>query len=153
MARSELVLTLPMPIFVDDCGLIGSDDVQVNAEMLAFHEFCDVVCGVFFKFLKDRAAAQRQLMIGFWWDSRTLTRTLDEVKLLSCMMTLADYATRPTLTLQEMPCKGRLEQRPEEIVLGYKGSDANTSRGGTPLRSASSRTRRLLSPPRRSSSS
>ena len=42
-----------------------------------------VVCGVFFKFLKDRAAAQRQLMIGFWWDSRTLTRTLDEVKLLS----------------------------------------------------------------------
>ena len=102
MARSELVLTLPMPIFVDDCGLIGSDDVQVNAEMLAFHEFCDVVCGVFFKFLKDRAAAQRQLMIGFWWDSRTLTRTLDEVKLLSYMTTLADYATRPTLTLKEM---------------------------------------------------
>ena len=41
-------------------------------------------------------------MIGFWWDSRTLTRTLDEVKLLSYMTTLADYATRPTLTLKEM---------------------------------------------------
>ena len=102
MARSELVLTLPMPIFVDDCGLIGCDDVQVDAEMVAFHQFCDVVCGVFFKFLKDRAAAQKQLMIGFWWDSRTLTRTLDEVKLLSYMTTLADYAARPTLTLREM---------------------------------------------------
>eukprot|EP00964_Phaeocystis_antarctica_P056360 scaffold33250_cov65-Phaeocystis_antarctica.AAC.2 len=32
MARSELVLTLPMPIFVDDCGLyIGCDDAQVAA--------------------------------------------------------------------------------------------------------------------------
>ena len=102
MARSELVLTLPMPIFVDDCGLIGCDDAQVDAEMVAFHQFCDVVCGVFFKFLKDRAAAQKQLMIGFWWDSRTLTRTLDEVKLLSYMTTLADYAARPTLTLREM---------------------------------------------------
>ena len=49
-------------------GLIGSDDVQVNAEKLAFHEFCDVVCGVFFKFLKDRAATHRG-------DGRQSTRT------------------------------------------------------------------------------
>ena len=35
-------------------------------------------------------------------DSRTLTRTLDEVKRLSYMTTLADYAARPTLTLKEM---------------------------------------------------
>ena len=44
----------------------------------------------------------KKAMIGFWWDSRSLTRTLDEVKLLSYMTTLADYATRPTLTLKEM---------------------------------------------------
>ena len=102
MARSELVLTLPISIFVDDCGLIGYDQLQVDSEMLAFHTFCKVVCGVFFKFLKDRVAAQKQLMIGFWWDSTTLTRTLEETKLLSYMTTLADYATRGTLTLKEM---------------------------------------------------
>ena len=102
MARSDMILTLPLPVFVDDCGLIGYDAAQVNAEMVAFHSFCDSVCGVYFKFLKDRVAAQTQLMLGFWWDSLTLTRTLEETKLLSYMTTLADYATRGTLTLKEM---------------------------------------------------
>ena len=102
MARSDMILTLPLSVFVDDCGLIGCDAAQVNAEMVAFHSFCDSVCGVYFKFLKDRVAAQTQLMLGFWWDSLTLTRTLEETKLLSYMTTLADYATRGTLTLKEM---------------------------------------------------
>ena len=47
-------------------------------------------------------AAELQLVIGFWWDSNTLTRTLEERKVLSYLATLADYAARPTLNLKEM---------------------------------------------------
>ena len=31
------VLSLPMPIYVDDCALIGEDTAEVDAEMEAFH--------------------------------------------------------------------------------------------------------------------
>jgi len=64
------MLTLPMPDYVDD------------AEMVAFHEWAWDVCGVAFKAIKDRVAATRQLALGFWWDSETLTRELEEKKLL-----------------------------------------------------------------------
>ena len=40
------------------------------------------MCGVAFKVIKDRLAATRQLALGFWWDSTTLTRELEEKKLL-----------------------------------------------------------------------
>ena len=102
MARAAAVLTLPMPVYVDDCGLIGADEHQVNYEMTAFQEWALEVCGVAFKVLKDRVAAQRQLMIGFWWDSTTLTRTLEERKLLSYVDALARWSAQPTLTLREM---------------------------------------------------
>ena len=39
MARSMHVLTLPMPIYVDDCALIGENTAEVDAEMEAFHEW------------------------------------------------------------------------------------------------------------------
>ena len=39
MARSMHVLSLPMPIYVDDCALIGEDTAEVDAEMEAFHEW------------------------------------------------------------------------------------------------------------------
>ena len=102
MARAALVLTLPMAIYVDDCSLIGCDEEQVNAEMLAFHAWALTVCGVAFKALKDRVAAKRQLMLGFWWDSTTLTRTLEERKLLSYVDALARWSAQPTLSLREM---------------------------------------------------
>ena len=35
MARSVQVLTLPMPVHVDDCGLIGPEQGAVDREMLA----------------------------------------------------------------------------------------------------------------------
>ena len=102
MARSQKVLTMPLITYVDDCSLIGDDRALVDAEMEAFHRFCATVCGVFFKVAKDRVAAELQLVIGFWWDSNTLTRTLEERKVLSYLATLADYAARPTLNLKEM---------------------------------------------------
>ena len=111
MARSENTLTLPMAVYVDDCALMGQCREQVDAEMLAFHLFCATVCGVYFKVIKDRVANQRQLALGFWWDSRTLTRELEERKLLSYVDLLSEYAARDTLTLREMQSvAGRMQR-------------------------------------------
>ena len=93
---------MPLITYVDDCSLIGDDRALVDAEMEAFHRFCATVCGVYFKVAKDRVAAELQLVIGFWWDSNTLTRTLEERRVLSYLATLADYAAGPTLNLKEM---------------------------------------------------
>ena len=67
MARSELIVTLPLVVYVDDTGSIGPDAALVDAEAIAFGEFCAYL-GIFMKELKRRAAAQVQLMLGFWWD-------------------------------------------------------------------------------------
>jgi hypothetical protein len=111
MARSEFVLSLPTPVYVDDMGMIGPVRVWVDAQMEAFHAWCESVCGVHFKALKDRLASQRQFMLGFWWDSRTFTRTLGEDKLHSYVDTLTEYASRSTLTLKEMQsAAGKLQR-------------------------------------------
>jgi len=111
MARAAQVLTLPMPVYVDDSGLIGGDQSQVDDEMLTFHAWAEVVCGVIFKAVKDRPAAQLQLMLGFWWDSRTFTRTLEESKLLLYLEMLEDFAGRPKLTLHDMQvAAGRMQR-------------------------------------------
>jgi len=111
MARSVQVLTLPMVIYVDDCGLIGGCRDAVDAEMVRFHTWAWVVCGIVFKAIKDRVAAQNQLMLGFWWDSRTFTRTLEERKLLQYVDLLANFASRTTLTLRELQSvAGRMQR-------------------------------------------
>ena len=92
MARSEGVLTLPMPIYVDDMALIGQFKRVVLAEMQMFQAWALLVCGVVFKIIKDRVAAKRQLMIGFWWCSQSLTRTLPEIKLKQYVDMLAVMA-------------------------------------------------------------
>ena len=74
MARAFQVLTLPTVVYVDDVLDIGPNEDQVNTEMEAFHTWSWDVCGVPFKALKDRLASQVQLGLGFWWDSRSLTR-------------------------------------------------------------------------------
>ena len=71
MARSELILTLPMTIFVDDAGLFSDDVAALDAEMPRFQGWSWDVCGVAWKAAKDRAGAQLQHYVGFWWDSRT----------------------------------------------------------------------------------
>ena len=50
-------------------------------------------------------------MLGLWWDSVTLTRTLDERKLVVYMEMIADFIARPKLTLHEMQvAAGRLQR-------------------------------------------
>ena len=111
MARSFQVLTLPMGVYVDDCGLIGPDKGEVDKEMTAFHAWAGEVCGVVFKILKDRLANQHNLMLGFWWDSPTLTRTLEEKKLNQYLEMLTEFATKDKLTLREMQmAAGRLQR-------------------------------------------
>ena len=111
MARSEGQLTLPMPVYVDDCGLIGPYSEEVDSEMLAFQAWAGLVCGVFFKFLKDRVAARKQLMLGLWWDSTRLSRELDPSKLDSYLCQLDTLSRRRWLTLSEMrQMAGRLQR-------------------------------------------
>ena len=49
MARSELILTLPMTIFVDDAGLIGPQADHADDEMVQFQDWSKTVCGVSWK--------------------------------------------------------------------------------------------------------
>ena len=103
MARSELILTLPMVIYVDDLALVGKPGrhAQVDAEMIAFQDFAEGKLGIYFVRVKDRLAAETNLYVGFVWDSKTLTRTLEENKLCHYIELLADTASRPVLELRE----------------------------------------------------
>ena len=101
MARSEGVLRLPMAVYVDDLGVVGPDAEVTDAEMDAFQAFGEAF-GVTFKKTKDKFAAQRQLMLGFVWDTTTFTRTLEEHKLESYISLLLEYAGRPSLSLAEL---------------------------------------------------
>ena len=101
MARSAEVLTLPMSVYVDDLQLFGPERARVDVEMEQFHQFGET-CGVFFKWLKDRKAAQCQLALGFWWDSRTLTRCLVQEKVDAYMFTFGEVLTCKTLSLLDM---------------------------------------------------
>ena len=100
MARSELILTLPMTIFVDDAGLIGPQADHADDEMVQFQDWSKTVCGVSWKVAKDRLAATPQYYIGFWWDSRNLTRSLSEVKLAKYLAVILEASLSRCLTLQ-----------------------------------------------------
>ena len=101
MARFVGALTLPMPVYVDDMALIAPDAHWANDEMAGFQDWAARVCGVTFKRLKDRMAAQRQLYLGLWWDSETLTRTLEESKLVEYLALLDEFAHASSLTLRQ----------------------------------------------------
>ena len=102
MARSELVVSLPLVVYVDDNSMIGAVEDEVNHEMEAMQAWCLLVVGLSFKWLKDRKAAQRQLYIGFWWDSRSLTLELEERKLGAYVVSLLEFAERRTASLHEL---------------------------------------------------
>ena len=101
VARSESVLTLPLCVYVDDTGAIGADRAAVDREGVAFREFLRTL-GVFMKELKERAAATLQLMLGFWWDSLSQTRSLEERKFHSYVTLLGELSQRKVMTLREM---------------------------------------------------
>ena len=109
MARSEAVVSMPRPlgafrtaVYVDDVSHIGAIRAAVDAEMDALHSWAADVCGVYFKALKDRLAAVRQLSIGFWWDSSTLTRELDKLKFEAYMLEFGSALACNSVTLHEM---------------------------------------------------
>ena len=98
MARSELLLTLPLPVYVDDCSLIGDDQSLLNSEWQAFKAFLKSL-GITMKDLKERSATMVQLVLGFWWDSIQRTRTLESRKLEAYKTMFAAFAQRRALSL------------------------------------------------------
>ena len=111
MARAAMVIHLPMEVYVDDLGHIGPSSSAVRSDMLAFQDWARSICGVEFKRIKDRHAAQVQLMLGFWWDSFERTRTLEEKKLHMYMAMLLEFSERRSLTLRErQQVAGRLQR-------------------------------------------
>ena len=111
MARAAAVLTLPTPVYVDDTCTIGADEEQVNDEMLAFHEWAGRVCGVDFKAIKDKVAAQRQQMLGFFWDSRYFTRELEPRRYEQYVEMLDLFASKRKLSLHDMQSlAGRMQR-------------------------------------------
>ena len=110
MARSELVLTLEAPIYVDDISLIGELQRMVDSEGVALTAFLRML-GIYIKEIKDRAAAQVQLALGFWWDSINRTRTLSERKQQEYVAMLREFETRRTLSLRErQQVAGRMQR-------------------------------------------
>ena len=110
VARSEGVLTLPMVVYVDDTGTIAADQGQADREGVAFREFLKRL-GIYMKELKERAAATLQLMLGFWWDSTTQTRTLEERKFVDYLAMLRDCVDKRSLTLRDMQrLAGRMQR-------------------------------------------
>ena len=110
MATVEGVLTLPMPHYVDDNSLIGPDKAVVDAEAVKLGAYL-LKLGVGFKDLKSRAAATRQLVLGFWWDSFERTRTLEVEKYAIYLAHLKQARDASYLTLKEMKVlSGRMQR-------------------------------------------
>ena len=100
-ARSECIMSIPIIVYVDDCGGIGADCEQTRLEFKAFQSWTTAVVGVHWKESKDRDCAIPQLYIGFWWNSVDLTRTLEEKKVLRYLDVIADAAGSASLTLRD----------------------------------------------------
>ena len=100
MGRSEMKLILPIAVYVDDCAIIGPRKLELDEEVAGFQVWGREVCGVAFKFTKDRTGARIQEMIGFIWSSPTLTRSLPEKKLAGYLQELLDCAGAHSLTLR-----------------------------------------------------
>ena len=110
MARSEGALTLPMPIHVDDMALIGRVRSMVDDEASSLSRFLKKM-GTPVKEAKQRAAAQVQFVIGFWWDSVSRTRTLDEKKVVEYIEMFSRCATQTSLSLSDLQrVAGRLQR-------------------------------------------
>ena len=110
MATVTGALTLPMPHFVDDNSVIGPDEAEVNKVAEAVGKYLASI-GVPFKHLKSRAAASKQLVLGFWWDSVERTRTLEEHKVKMYLEYMRQIAGQRTVTLLELQVlSGRVQR-------------------------------------------
>ena len=110
MARSEGALFSPSVVHVDDVSIIGFLKQFVDDQANALALFLDFL-GTPVKAKKHRSAAQRQFVVGFWWDSVARTRTLDEQKVIDYVSMFADFARRKSLSLREIQSvAGRLQR-------------------------------------------
>lgn len=110
MARSEGALAIPMIVHVDDCSLIEESSARVDEETSTLDCFLSIL-GVFLKLVKHRPANQRQFVIGFWWNSITRARSLDELKVWEYLSMLSEFASRRSLLrrdIQQVSLCGRL---------------------------------------------
>ena len=110
MAKTEGILTHPMPHYVDDNSLIGPDAEKIDAEAELLSAFL-VKLGCPFKALKSRKAAMVQLVLGFWWDSVNRTRSLESEKLDSYLQHLREASSARVLTLKDLQVlAGRMQR-------------------------------------------
>ena len=110
IARVAGALTLPMPHFVDDSSIIGPDEASVNAVAAKVSDLMREL-GCPLKELKSRPAATLQLVLGFWWDSVSRTRALEQTKLDAYLETLRSTLASRCVTLQELQVlSGRMQR-------------------------------------------
>jgi hypothetical protein len=103
MARCEMIISLPLAIYVDDCAMCGPAKIELDGEMAELQAWCQRVCGVAFKAIKDKAGARCQLYVGFWWDSLQRTRTLEEHKLVGYVAEFLAFAEgKRTVSLHDL---------------------------------------------------
>ena len=99
-----------MPHYVDDNSLIGPDRQVVDEQALRLADFLETL-GIQFKRLKSRAAASRQLVLGFWWDSVKRTRQLEPTKVSAYLDNLRICRNAKYLTLHDMQVlSGRMQR-------------------------------------------
>ena len=101
MARSEHVLTKPMPHFVDDLAMIGRRRRSTDRDARKLARWL-LKLGIVIKAIKTRVAAQLQFILGLWWNSVERTRTLDQTKLDVYIEHLLDVINSRSITLQDM---------------------------------------------------
>ena len=70
--------------------------------MEKFQAWALLICGIVFKVAKDRRAARRQKFLGFWWNSRCLSRSLEDAKLANYLKVLEETALKSALSLKEL---------------------------------------------------
>ena len=110
MARSEGALTLEMPIHVDDMAIIGRVKALVDKEAASLEDFLESL-GTPVKPSKHKPGAQRQFVIGFWWDSVQRSRSLEETKVMEYISVFSSFALKKSLSLKELQqAAGRLHR-------------------------------------------
>lgn len=118
-------LKLPMPHFVDDNSIIGPDAAEVDKVAGDVGDYLATL-GVHFKRLKSRAAAARQLVLGFWWDSRARTRELEPKKLELYLGFMRGLLRKRAVTLLELQTlAGRIQRGAMTMPPGAKVYLAN----------------------------
>lgn len=101
MARAMGVLTVLVAVYVDDICVVAPTAAQADAEMAAFQSWASTLCGIEFKWSKSRHATTHGRFLGLLWNSATLTRTLEESRLVEYVVMLDEFARATSLSLHQ----------------------------------------------------